>query len=431
VNCFFDAESIGWGDNWVRAPERAIDECGEIVFVLSPDFCNSEWVEVERTSAIADDARSLKRKTRPLLLRECGHLPTFPRFLRQMQMIDVSTTAGFEQNYSKICTALGGTVPADISNLDRRKLPPVHPLPSRHRMPYRSLEDKFVGRVDVLWDIYDSLHKDSTTIVQGVGVVAGTGGLGKTQAAIEYAHRFGASYPGGVYWVDADRGLGTLISQVSQAAQLTIDTKADEQNQLEQRWTELNKLPPSFLVLDNFPEGISLRPYLPTAGRVHTLVTTRRRDIGDFANVRLNVLSVNAGVALLNSGKRQLKRDEAGMLAERLDGLPLALELTTSFLNYRSDATAAQVLEEMGKSGDVEVLRGSTKDYRNELPSGHEKDVAQRFEMSWTLAPAAAQEVLRIMADLAPFGVSRKLLRKVLKIAGAGRVAGRFGGQPC
>ena len=58
VSCFFDTESIGWGDNWVRALERALDQCEFVVFVLSPDFCNSEWVQVERTSSIADDPRA-------------------------------------------------------------------------------------------------------------------------------------------------------------------------------------------------------------------------------------------------------------------------------------------------------------------------------------------------------------------------------------
>ena len=93
MSCFFDAESIGWGDNWVRALERAIDECEQIVFVLSPDFCNSEWVEVERTSSMADDGAGLKRKVRPLMLRDCRDLPTFPRFLKHVQAVDVSTTA--------------------------------------------------------------------------------------------------------------------------------------------------------------------------------------------------------------------------------------------------------------------------------------------------------------------------------------------------
>jgi hypothetical protein len=71
VDCFFDTESIGWGENWVRALERALDECEQIVFVFSPEFCNSEWVELERTSSLAEDPSGLKRKVRPLLLRDC------------------------------------------------------------------------------------------------------------------------------------------------------------------------------------------------------------------------------------------------------------------------------------------------------------------------------------------------------------------------
>src|SRR6516165_1672881 len=89
VSCFFDIESIGWGQNWVRALERALDECEFVVFVLSPDFCNSEWAEVERTS-IAADLNALSRKVRPLMLRSCLDLPTFPRFLRQVESIDVT-----------------------------------------------------------------------------------------------------------------------------------------------------------------------------------------------------------------------------------------------------------------------------------------------------------------------------------------------------
>jgi TIR domain len=114
VRCFFDIESIGWGDNWVRALERAIDECSYIVFVLSPDFCNSEWVEVERTSSIAGDPSGLNRKVRPLMLHQCRDLPTFPRFLRQVQAIDVSTNSLFEQNYTRICHELGGVPQPDL-----------------------------------------------------------------------------------------------------------------------------------------------------------------------------------------------------------------------------------------------------------------------------------------------------------------------------
>ena len=304
----------------------------------------------------------------------------------------------------------------ELANLDRRSLPPVQSLPVRQNVPYRSLGDGFVGRADALWQIYDALHGGNTAIVQGIGVVAGTGGLGKTQAAIEYAHRFGVGYPGGVYWVDTEGGLANLVTQVSEAAELDIDLKAEEQKQLRQLWRELNKLPASLLILDNLPEEIHLRPYLPTAGRIHTLVTTRRQDLTDLPHVRLNVLSGNAGVALLNSGVRKLSRDEALVLVERLGGLPLALELTKSFLNYRQNASVAHVLAEMAKSGEVKVLRDFAMQYRDELPSGHESDIAQTFQTSWNAAPPAAQDLLRVMADLAPVGVPREAIRKVLDL---------------
>jgi TIR domain len=52
VMFFFDLESIRWRDNWVTALERTLDECEYIVFLMSPDFCNSEWVEVETRAAL-------------------------------------------------------------------------------------------------------------------------------------------------------------------------------------------------------------------------------------------------------------------------------------------------------------------------------------------------------------------------------------------
>src|ERR1700761_4680199 len=286
VSCFFDIESIGWGENWVRALERAIDDCEFIVFVLSPDFCNSEWAAVERTSSIADDPGALKRKLRPLMLRPCRDLPTFPRFLKHVQAIDVSPSSLFENNYPRICRELGGVVRPDFTVADRTKLPPVHPLPERHRMPYHSLRDKFVGRVGAIWELYDSLSRDSTTVLQGVGVVAGTGGLGKTQLAIEYAHRFGAAYTGGVYWVNAARGFTELLTTISAAAGLELDTKAEEAKQAAQLWHDLNAHNlPCLIGLDNLPEDADLWTYLPTTGRLHTIVTTRRQDL-DEATVR-------------------------------------------------------------------------------------------------------------------------------------------------
>jgi hypothetical protein len=45
VECFYSGEDIHSGDNWVSALDRELKQCSDVVFVLSPDFCESEWVE--------------------------------------------------------------------------------------------------------------------------------------------------------------------------------------------------------------------------------------------------------------------------------------------------------------------------------------------------------------------------------------------------
>ncbi len=415
VSCFLDEKSIGWGDNWVRALERAVDECESIVFVLSPDFCDSKWVEVERTSSMADDPAALKRKVLPLKLIACSHLPTFPRFLRQAQTIDVTTPANFETNYEQICRGLGGVPQTHLDQPDRTTLPPVLPLPARHRMPYRSLGDKFIGRVEPLWQIRDAFQSNKTALIQGTGVLVGTGGLGKTQLAIEYVHRFGAGYPGGVYWVDADQGLTTLITQISTAAKIDIDTRAPEPHQLADVWQQLNaQAQACLIVLDNFPETGPLQPYLPVVSRAHTLITTRRTDL-QHPSIPLLKFTPAESLALLNAGQRQFGT-EAQPLLERLGGLPLAIELAKGFLNYRPDLTIDQVLTELNQTGEIELLKRFAADYRDQLPSGHELDVAKTFELSWNIALPQDKAIVRVIGELAPVAVPRSLLREILNL---------------
>ena len=102
VECFFDKESIGWGDNWVLELEKGLDECTFIVLILTPGFCRSEWAKLERTSVMADDPAGMKKKIRPLLLKECND--DMPRFLKPIQYIDVTTSETFEKDYPSICS---------------------------------------------------------------------------------------------------------------------------------------------------------------------------------------------------------------------------------------------------------------------------------------------------------------------------------------
>jgi len=319
---------------------------------------------------------------------------------------------------------------------DRNVLPPVCatllPMMIRHRMPYHSLGHGFVGKVRDIWAIHDALIRDKTAVVEGapgssVGVVTGMGGIGKTQLAIEYVHRFGMCYPGGIFWTDADQGLSTVISQVlGGAGDIEPDPTLREKDQLIQLWARLCCDGTVLVVFDNFPETIPLRDWLPPTGAIHTLVTTRRRDLSTYASVPLETLLPDEGLRLINSGDRQFG-EEARALTQALGGLPLALELARHFLNLRHDLTPQDLLDEITSTGEIRTLEIFTEAYGDQLPSGHIREVAGTIKMSWDLASEAGKAVLQAMSLLAPVPVPRRLLRKILDMPCQSRLTDPLG----
>ena len=402
VNCFFDEESIEWGDNFVLTLEEAIEKCRFFMPVLSPDFVRSDWAKQERALA---QARS-SRKIRPLLLREC----VVPGFLKPIQYIDVSKSEEFEANYPKICASLGGRVQSDPADmLDRGKLPPLMPLRPPFYMPHSSMSAQFVGRVDALWTVYDQLREGKTSIVQGIGVVFGTGGLGKTQLAVEYVHRFNRNYPGGVFWVDCEQGIQRLIDVVDRTLALQVDGRLPQPEQLATIWMKLAGRKPMLLVLDNFPEDMRLREWLPSAGEIHVLVTTRRRDLTRYRTLTLPFLTPEEGQLILGRSD-----DQSRGLVEDVGGLPLAVEILRAYLSERTDITVSELRLAMKEMGEVALLERFARDYRHDLPAGHEPCVAATFQMSWRLASEDGRDVLRVMSHLAPVPVPLRLLRASL-----------------
>ena len=62
----------------------------------------------------------------------------------------------------------------------------------------------------------------------------------------------------------------------------------------------------------------------------------------------------------------------------------------------------AGLLGEMGKLGHMAALRVFDSNYRDQLPTGHIKEVGAMFQLSWALASPEAQNALAFMAQLAP-----------------------------
>ena len=123
---------------------------------------------------------------------------------------------------------------------------------------------------------------------------------------------------------------------------------------------------------------------------------------------------------LLNKGERVFGQ-EGQKIVEALGGLPLALELTRKFLELRRELTIEGLLEQMAKEGEIRTLGVFAKKYHDELPSGHEKEVAATIKISWDIASKnnTARSVLQAMSLVDPTPVPSRLLRKILDLPSA------------
>jgi hypothetical protein len=100
-------------------------------------------------------------------------------------------------------TQPGLTLDAALETLNRM---PIDTIPERASVPSQSRivlgpNDVFVGRGSHLCELAAVLKGGSAAAIGQTAVASGMGGIGKTQLACEFVHRYGQFFAGGVYWL--------------------------------------------------------------------------------------------------------------------------------------------------------------------------------------------------------------------------------------
>ncbi|HST61571.1 MAG TPA: SIR2 family protein, partial [Longimicrobium sp.] len=206
-------------------------------------------------------------------------------------------------------------------------------------VPFRSKGEHVVDREGALKELRRQLVSGRTTELGHTAALRGLGGLGKTQLAVEYAHRFRDAYPDGVFWINADQELDPqLLAFSDQAGWFSPGSDASYKLEVaRQRVSSANR---ALLVLDNLEglDSVALLLESPPPDR-HLLVTTQY-DFPEFSPVDLDPLNKHASLKLLlqeASYKPKSKKDwkAAREIAHAMAGLPLALELAGAYLCHR------------------------------------------------------------------------------------------------
>jgi tetratricopeptide (TPR) repeat protein len=348
----------------VKALERGLEQSGAVALVVSPESMASGWVEEEYNRAVT----LAKQKSQPLqLIPVLLRASELPGFLAGREPVDFRESRQYAESVWRLVWGITGKQPPRVLALDASALPPLPgkyvpepaPLPRGSRMHIRRNPQR-VGRTEQLRALAAALHVQGRAAIGQVASVTGLGGIGKTQLATEFVHRYGQFFAGGVFWL----GFSDPSSVPNEIARCggpehlglwTDESAPDIATQVERARSIFAGPEPRLLVFDNCED--------------EALLVEICAELGD---------------------------------------LPLALHLAGSFLaRYRTVVTPADYLVQLRSPAllDHPSLQGRGAE---SSPTGHVLHAGKTLALSWDrLDPgdavdAIARDLLHRAACLAP-----------------------------
>ena len=252
-----------------------------------------------------------------------------------------ATKAAIVKQLKKCKTTAGRSGPTE-SPSPVAEVAGAQPYDPRNRpfhVPYQKKGDQVVGRDQALLAVRQQLTSGRRTAIGQTAVFQGLGGLGKTQLAVEYAYRYEAEYPNGVVWLTADLDIDAQLVDLAIRSRW-VSPELEHQYKLQIAQKRLRSTSNCLIVFDNLENLEAITDYLPVSPtECHVLVTSRTEQV-DFSYVPIDVLSHEHSLALLfqSAGGQPGTEAEwgaASLIATKLGGLPLALELAGSYLARR------------------------------------------------------------------------------------------------
>ncbi|NEQ68294.1 MAG: tetratricopeptide repeat protein [Symploca sp. SIO2D2] len=252
---------------------------------------------------------------------------------------------------------------------------------------HRSGVEKFVGRDEVLVKLHQQLQEGEQV---AISAVAGMGGIGKTELALQYAWRHRQEYGGGIGWFAGDRVATEIINFTQIYLKLKIRDDLDLRGQVNYCWQYWFSSPlidgnqeKVLVVIDNVTSYQEVKDFLPPANSQFRVLLTTRKQLGKPVRlVPLAELDEAAALELLKSltevARIEAELEDAKELCRRLGYLPLALELVGRYLDQRKSLSLAEMLARLAKKGLTHKSLDETKD---EMTA--KLGVKAAFELSW------------------------------------------------
>jgi len=233
----------------------------------------------------------------------------------------------------------------------------------------------FTDRETVLRCLSTALWEDPANAASHIQIISGPAGIGKTQVALEYAHRFRKLYSS-IIWLHVET-FEIFLADLTRLAEILQLPAIYEHNRLQavqglRMWLEMAS---NWLVIfDNVEEFAVVHELLPVSRcKGHVLITTRTQATGRLNNRfvlkemdadegallllrRAKLLPLHHDLAQVSPEQRTLARE----LCEQLGGFPLALDQAGSYIEETGCGLAGYVERFQRRCSVLLSWRGNT-----------------------------------------------------------------------
>jgi hypothetical protein len=378
--------------------ERELQVATRAIAVLSSAYLHSPDARAIWKTLSSADTADTHRQLVPVRVSEVRIVEPFTEHLAvDLARMDAA------QATAKLLWALDRPVPP-VGGPGAQAEEPRFPgtIPPIWNVPARNAD--FTGRGATLEMLRDKLAGGGRAVVVAQALY-GLGGVGKTQLALEYAHRFMADYDL-VWWVPSERAEETSGALAELARKMGLKVGDNVAEAAEAALEELRRdtTPHWLLIFDNADDPKQLEPYLPT-GAGHVIITSRNQAWSHSAEpLEVDVFTMDESVAHLLRHVPELDLADAQRVADALGNLPLAVEQASAWLEQTGMPARTYV---------DQLTTQSTRILALNQPPDYPMPVVATWNLSFgqlkSRSPAAVR-LLQLCAFFSPGPISMDLL---------------------
>ncbi|ELS56378.1 FxSxx-COOH system tetratricopeptide repeat protein [Streptomyces viridochromogenes] len=317
------------GDDFVRRMDEGLEKADAVVALFSKSyFEDGRWTQEERSALVARRDRIIPLAVEPLSNHDVDPMLA-SKVRKNLHGLDETAAiaalrdavgGGGRPTAAPAFPGAGVAVEAVVPEGPQPRLPGTTERPDVWNV--RRGNRDFSGREAEIVQLRDGLLSGRHSAVYALH---GMGGIGKTQIALEYAHRFAGQYDL-VWWIDAEQAdqIPVHYTELADKVEVAVAEASAEHN-ARLLLRHLRTRPRWLIIFDNAEEPDQIEPWLPE-GPGHVLITSRNPNWRSLAQpAALDVFTRADSLLYLQTRGTGITEEQADALAQELGDLPLAL----------------------------------------------------------------------------------------------------------